>query len=338
MKYFVYVSIAGENRISIFEMAPDTGRLHFQADVPVSGGPAALAVDPQHGFLYASLRAIRQFVSFRIDRATGNLSPIGEVSLDADACFISTDRKGNFLLSSYYGAGKAAVHPIGSDGVVGGPPIEWLSTAERAHCILTDPANKFVFVPHTAGPNLIFQFIFDEKTGNLTPNTTPRVTPKAGEGPRHYVFHPTKDILYFSNEQGCSVTAYNFDSATGTLSAFQTISTLPDDFDGGNSCAQIHITPDGKFLYVSNRGHDSIACFSTDDATGRLTVLGQQPTQPTPRTFNIDPTGRFLFAAGQGSGKLTAYRIDEQSGALSPLDTYSVGENPMWVLGLELPG
>jgi 6-phosphogluconolactonase len=117
----------------------------------------------------------------------------------------------------------------------------------------------------------------------------------------------------------------------GTLEAFQTLSTLPEEFDGQNTCAQIHITPSGEFLYAANRGHDSIACFGVDTSSGHLTALGQQPTEPIPRTFGIDPQGRYLYAAGQGTGRLAAYRTNAQ-GTLEPLDTYAVGERPMWVL------
>ena len=339
MTYYVYIPIAGENKISTFTLNPDTGQLTFQRDVAVGAGPGPLAIDPESKFLYAGLRSVQEVASFSIDPSTGDLSPIGSVSLESDPCYISTDVKGNFLLSAYYGAGAISVHPIGEDGVVGGPAIEWRETANKAHCVMTDASNKFAFLPHVGESNAIFQFQFDENTGALTPNASvPVLAAGEGEGPRHYVFHPNIDVLYTSNEQGCSITAYNFDSSAGTLSAFQTVSTLPADFDEENSCAQIHITPNGKFVYVSNRGHDSIAGFATDDETGALTAIGRQPTEPTPRAFNVDLTGNFLFAGGQGSGRLATYRIDSQSGELQPLETYTVGDNPMWVLFVQLPG
>ena len=226
------------------------------------------------------------------------------------------------------------VHPIGADGTLLAEPTLSLSTAERAHCIQCDRSNRFVFVPHTAGPNLIFQFHFDSESGRLTPNAQPTVAPPAGEGPRHFVFHPTLDILYFSNEQGSSVTAYHLDTKTGTLAPFQTLPTLPNNFQGENSCAQIHIHPSGGYLYVSNRGHDSIACYRLAAEDGRMISLGQQPTEPVPRVFEIDPTGCYLYAAGQGSGKMASYRIDQQSGRLEPLELYQVGKQPMWVMAL----
>jgi 6-phosphogluconolactonase len=160
--------------------------------------------------------------------------------------------------------------------------------------------------------------------------------PKGPEGPRHFCFHPQLPAVYFVNEQGGSVTAYRLDADTGTLTPFQTISTLPDGFDGQNACAEIRITPSGRFLYASNRGHDSIACFAVAEGTGELSSLGQQPTEKTPRPFTLDPEGRFLLAAGQGSGRLATYRIDAGTGKLVPLETHALGQNPMWVLVLRL--
>ena len=338
-KFYAYIALGGEDKLSIFEMASNDGALHLMRDVPLGGAPGPLAVDPEQRNLYVGLRSTNEIVSFRIDSSSGDLAPFGRaVTLDADPCYLSTDRQGRFLLSSYYGAGKVMVHAIGSDGQVSQEPVVSLATAERAHCIQTDSSNKYVFVPHTAGPNLIFQFKFDEQTGQLIPNEVPTVVPKAGEGPRHYVFHPAKDIVYFSNEQGCSVTAYRFDRQNGTLSPVQTLSTLPDDFRGENTCAQIHIHPNGRFLYVSNRGHNSIACFAIHGPSGQLTSLGQQPTEPIPRVFGLDPGGRYLYAAGQGSGQLAAYQVNPETGSLSHLNTYAVGERPMWVMVLELPG
>ena len=338
MPYHVYISLQGDNRISIFTMDSETGALRFQERVPVAGGPAPLAVDAQRKFLYAGVRTTPGLVSFRIDPCSGGLTPIGRVPLEADACFIGPDSSGRYLLSAYYQAGLAAVHPIGDDGAVGVPPIEWRPTAANAHAIQTDRSNRYAFVPHIAGPNLIFQFEFDELTGALTPNAVPTVDPPEGAGPRHFCFHPDKDILYFVNEQGGSVTAYHFDPSRGTLAPFQTVSTLPTGFEDTNYCAQIRITPSGRFLYASNRGHDSIACFAIDPSTGLLTASGQQPTEEMPRAFNLDPEGRFLLAAGLKSGRLATYRIDQRTGILDPIRTYTVGTEPMWVLVERLGG
>lgn len=145
-------------------------------------------------------------------------------------------------------------------------------------------------------------------------------------------------MLYCSNEQGCSVTAYRFDTSAGTLTAMQTVSTLPDGYTGKNSCSQIQIAPSGKFLYAPNRGHNSIAGFTVDATTGLLTSIGQAPSEPVPRAFSLDPNGKFLYAAGLESGRLAAYRIDASTGVLQPLKTYPVGARPMWVMIIKLPG
>ncbi|MFC1941355.1 lactonase family protein [Chloroflexota bacterium] len=348
MPYYMYVSMGGlpvapkdkqyyvgEDRILIFTVDPETGRLESQGDVVVTGGPAPLAIDPGRRFLYVGRRGARVISSYRIDWSTGRLSLISTASLEADPCYITTDRKGRFLLSSYYNAGKVAVHSIGDDGTMGTIPVEWLDTARGAHSIQTDPSNRFAFVPHIAarnGPNMILQFNFNEATGHLTPNSPHSVIPEEGAGPRHFCFHPSLDVLYFCNEQGSSVTAYRFDSSLGTLIAFQMVSTLPDDYEGRNTCAQIQILPSGRFLYAPNRGHNSIACFSVDAYTGWLTPNGRVPTEAIPRAFSLDPEGNFLFAAGLESGRLASYRVNGDTGELEPLETYAIGRAAMWVL------
>jgi 6-phosphogluconolactonase len=338
MPYVMYVALQGDDKLLRFTMDSTTGKLTPQEEVAVPGGPAPLAVDPQRRFLYVARRGACIMSSFCIAPGTGNLTPIGDVALESDPCYIATDRSGKFLFSAYYQAGKAAVHPIGNDGAAYGPPVEWRDTARGAHCMQADPSNRFVFVPHIAGngPNAIFLFRFDAQTGRLTPNTPPRVSPERPDGPRHYCFHPTKNLLYFSNEQGCSVTTYALDPTSGGLSPMQTVSTLPEGYTGQNTCSQIQITPSGKFLYAPNRGHHSIACFAVDAASGHLTPRGHMPSETVPRAFSLDPTGTFLYAAGLESGRLASYRIDDTTGRLKPLEVYPVGTRPMWVLILRL--
>ena len=345
MPNYMYVAVVDDAKISVLTMDAGSGKLTPKAEVPVSGGPSALAISPDRNVLYAGHRNVPEISSWRIDHNTGGLTKNGSVSPGGAAAYLSTDRKGRYLLSSYYQVGYAAVHPLGDDGAVGGPPIEWLATDVGAHAIQTDPSNRFAFVPHIArlrdnvmepvkedyGPNVIFQFRFDENTGHLTPNSPLRVEPEERLGPRHFCFHPTQDILYFSDEQGCSVTGYRLNTSTGTLSAFQTITTLPDGHTGRNTCSQIQISSSGKFLYVPNRGHNSIAAFSVD-ATGQLTSIGQVSTEVVPSSFSLDPEGKFLFAAGSESGRLASYRINGDTGELTPLETYPVGNRPMGVL------
>ena len=201
MSYRLYVSLQEDDRVSMFAMDGATGRLRHEASTEVSGGPAPMAADPGGRFLYVGRRGSCEISSYRIDRNTGVLALIGTVSVDTDPCYISTDRRGRFLLSSYYEGSKVAVHPIGDDGAVTSPPVQSVATARGAHSIQTDPSNRFAFVPHIAGngPNAIFQFRFDEDTGRMTPNVPPLLEPSERLGPRHFCFHPGRDILYFSN-------------------------------------------------------------------------------------------------------------------------------------------
>jgi 6-phosphogluconolactonase len=340
MPYYMYISSQGDNKIVRYAMDPMTGDLEPQGEVTIPGGPAPIAVDPSRHFLYVAQRGARKISSFRIEQSSGGLASIGTVDLLTDPCWLATDRRGKFLLASYYEGRGVSIHSIGDGGAVGDPPVERRETRRGAHSIQTDPSNRFAFVPHIAGrgPNEIWQFRFDEQTGHLTFNTPAKVVPEQPLGPRHFCFHPSKDMVYFSNEQGCSVSAYRFDSSAGTLTLLQTVSTLPTGYTGQNSCSKIQITPSGKFVYAPNRGHNSIAGFAVDASTGLLTSIGQTSSEPVPRAFSLDPEGKFLYAAGLESGRLAAYRIDQDSGVLEPLKTYPVGARPMWVMMINLAG
>jgi 6-phosphogluconolactonase len=345
----LYVGLQDEDKIAAFAIDPESGRLQRQSEIAVSGGPSVLAISLDRRVLYLGQRTNSAISSFRIDQNTGALSPQGTVSTEHAPTFLATDRAGRYLLSAYYQGGYAAVHPLGTDGAVGAPAIDRKDTANGAHAIQTDRSNRFAFVPHIArlndnvlepprdnpGPNMIFQFRFDAQAGRLMPNSPSQVAPAERLGPRHLCFHPTLDLVYFSNEQGCSVTSYRLDPRTGTLAAVQTIATLPDGFTARNTCSQIHLTPSGRLLYVANRGHNSIAGFTVDSA-GRLTPAGHVSTEPVPSAFCLDPAGHFLFAAGSASGRLASYRIDDATGALTPLATYEVGRRPQAVLATAL--
>jgi 6-phosphogluconolactonase len=346
MPYTLYVCLQDEDKIVAFSMDTATGRLTPHAEVAVAGGPSVLTLSPDRHVLYVGHRGQPAISSFRLDPPTGKPTLQGTVASTHAPTFLATDRTGRYLLSAYYQGGYAAVHPLGADGAVGAQPLDSLTTAMGAHAIQTDPSNQFAFVPHIArfndnvleplrestGPNVIWQLKFDAQTGRLTPNEPLRVEPATRLGPRHYCFHPTLPVVYFSNEQGCSVTAYRLDPATGTLAALQTLTTLPDGYTARNTCSQIHLTPSGQFLYVGNRGHNSLAGFAVDAATGRLTARGHVATEAVPSAFCLDPAGQFVVAAGTATGRLAVYRIQGETGALTPLETYAVGPRPAAVL------
>ena len=250
MPHYMYVAVNEDNKISVFTVDPDTGGLTHRHDVPVSGGPFTLAISPDRSHLYCGSRETPALTSFRIDQSGGGLTQTGSVPLDSWPVYVNTDRRGRFVLSSYYQGARVAVHPIGDDGSVGDPPVVSLETATGAHAMQTDPTNRYAFVPHIAGngPNQVWQFHFDEETGHITPNSPAIVEPEEFLGPRHFCFHPSLDVLYFSNEQGCSVSGYLLDAGAGTLSLFQTVTTLPPE----GFAERNHLLPDsdhrrGKF-------------------------------------------------------------------------------------------
>lgn len=326
----VYVSIAGRQQISVYYLDEVTGKLSHQRDVVTDGEPGALTVDPKLRNVYAAIRSRGKLASFRMDENSGALEPLNVVQAKSDPAHLSVDRTGRFLFSAYYVAAQAAIHRIEPDGRLS-EEGKWYNTDDKAHWIATDATNRWVFVPHT-GPNAIFQFSFNDETGELTPNSVAgKVQLPANTGPRHLALHPTAPFAYSDNEQGSSVTAFRFDSQKGTLQPFQTVSTLPAGFSGANSCARLKITSDGRFLYAANRGHNSIAAFTVDPNSGELSALGQFATEPIPRGFDVTADGKFLVAAGQASGKVVVYRI-LSTGGLDQLATYEVGPRPWWVM------
>jgi len=340
MPYYMYVALQEDDKILVHTIEPQTGKLTPQAEVSVPGGPFTMAISPDRKYLYAGCRDTPQLVSFQIDQGSGGLTQNGTVPVEGWPVYIATDRKGKFVLSAYYQGAHVGVHPIGADGSVGDPPIEWLATATGAHAMQTDSTNSYAFVPHIAGngPNAIFQFRFDENTGHLTPNSPSKVEPEEFLGPRHFCFHPSLDVLYFSNEQDCSVTGYRIDTGNGTLSAFQTITTLPEGYTERNTCSQIQVSASGRFLYAPNRGHDSIACFSIDTATGQLTGNGIVASEARPNALCLGPQDRFIYSAGQESGRMASFSVNSDSGKLTPLETYPLGNAPVWVSITELRG
>ncbi len=334
---FVYVSMAPEQKIQVYRLDLKEGKLTAVEAVAVEGTPGSLAIDPKKQFLFASLRSNSTLASFRIDSTTGKLKALNTAALPKgeNAAFVGTDRTGRWLLSASYAAGKVVVHRIDDEGTIQTPAVQTVETAKTAHSIATDRENRFVFVPHVT-PNAVFQFRLDKATGKLT--EAPRA-PGGMEkaGPRHLAFHPSQNLAFTSDEQGNSITAYRFDPSAG-LTPVQTLSTLPTDFKDANTTAEVKVHPSGKFVWVSNRGHDSLAGFAIDAETGKLTALGQTATEKTPRSFDIDPDGNFLFGAGEGSGKLAVFQINCETGKLTRLHTYEVGRSLTWVLAVKLGG
>ena len=333
----VYVSSGGDKKLLRYELDLQTGALRAREEITLPGSPGGQCLHPDGTKLYVSVRSDESVAVFRVNRMTGALVHLGRTSVGSNSAFVATDRTGKWLFNASYSGGKVSSHPIHPDGTVGSKAVSFLETTRCAHAILPDRANRFVLVPHTC-PNAVYQFRFDSATGALTPNEPPLVHPADGLEPRHLALHPKLDVIYFDDEKGSSVTAYHYDPEIGAVKPFQTVSTLPANFTTQNSCADIEITADGSFLYASNRGHNSIAGFRTDPASGALTSIGQFPTGDTPRSFNLSPDGHWLIAAGQSSHDLTTYRRDPATGKLEKLDTYATGRGPSWVQIVPLEG
>ncbi|MBI4189837.1 MAG: lactonase family protein [Betaproteobacteria bacterium] len=334
-RYFLYVSLNDADALVVYHMDPQTGALANRGKVKVGSRPGAQTIDVAGRFLYVAIRDEYTVATCAIDGKTGALTLRGATPVVDEAVYLAIDRTGRYLLTAYFQAGKAAVYPIQADGTIGNQATVVLDGFKDPHSIQSDPTNRFVYIPD---PNAckILQYSFNQQDGTLSPAASTQIVTE-NENPRHFWFHPSLNVVYFVNENSNSVMAFRRDASNGALTAFQTLSTLPPDYTGDSKCAHIELLPEGRFLYASNRGHDSLAIYSVDAADGKLAFLSHQPTEKKPRSFTIDPTGRFLYSAGQDSGKMTAYRIDQNNGSLQPLASYDVGPGPSWVQMLRLP-
>jgi 6-phosphogluconolactonase len=325
----VFCSAAQDQSLVTLRLEGKTGQVTRVAKLKTPGEPGALTVSPDGSLLLAAMRSTGKLASFRINRTTGELTALNEVDGGADPAQISSDRTGRYLFTAYYVAAKVSVHQINDDGSLGKLPEQVIMTAEKAHAIVPDATNRFVFVPHT-GPNTIFQFEWDRSAGRLKPQAQPRLDRPQNTGPRHLAWHPTKPIAYIDNEQASSVTAFRL-RESGSLEPGVTVPTLPADFRGDNSTAEIKVHPFGRFLYVSNRGHDSLAVIGIDEMGEKLSFIATEATEKTPRSFDLDAGGRYLLSAGESSGRLAISRIDPATGRLTLQQTEEIGPMLWWV-------
>lgn len=334
----VYVT-DGDSAIHLFSVDERSGALTAVTTYDTGPQASQLALHPDGTFLYATVRGggSNRVLTYAIDPASGELTPQGDTPLTLDPVYVAIDATGGWAMFADFGGDEISVHSIGADSVVEAGPVEEISVGDEPHAIVPAPDNAHVYVPHR-GTNEIRQFAFDATSGALTPLDPPAEPAAPGAGARHLAFDPTGTHAYLSDEFSDTVTHFSRDPVSGLLTRLESVSTLPRGMSGdGNTTADCHVTPDGAFVYVSNRGHDSIAMFAADSTTGVVTALGQVDTATTPREFEVDPTGRFVWAAGQGDGEVAAYSLDGATGQLTPAGTVSVGGSPLWVKALELP-
>lgn len=330
----------GGRGIHILRLDPQTGTLAAAGAVEGVRNPSFLAFDPTRRFLYA-VNELKTFdggfggsvSAFSIARDTGDLIPLNTMATHGtDPCHLTVDRTGRYLLVANYGSGQVTVLPIRADGSlapacqvvqhVGSSVHPVRQTGPHAHCVAVDDTGTFVFVADL-GMDRIVIYRLDPARGMLVPHDPPFVAASPGVGPRQIVLHPDIGAAYAINEIASSVTIYAYDARAGQLAVRRTLSTLPADFQGSNSCAELQIAPSGRFLYASNRGHDSVAIFRIAlGSSGDLTPVGHAATGgATPRHFAISADGNFLAAANQGSGTVVLFRVDAATGALSPTDS-----------------
>ncbi len=329
-KTYIYISNYDGDTITWFELDMTSGILYRKGEKSVMKQPGPLAFYKETGIIYATMRGENSVSAYRIASSSGDLIPIGTTRVAGNPAYLSLDRSGKYLFTAYYRDEQIAVHRIGVDGMVDSSTVQIIETAKNPHAILADPSNRYVYVPHTGG-NVIFSFTFNGKNGRLTLMENGMVTPGDMAQPRHLFFHPEKNMVYVSNEKGSSVTTYKVDPKNGYLHSLQTLSTIPDDYSEKNTCADVEVHPSGRYVYISNRGHNSIASFSVDPESGMLSPITHTPTEPVPRSFNMDLSGQIMIVAGQESNTLRVYRIDVDSGELHPLEQYDVGKGPSWV-------
>jgi 6-phosphogluconolactonase len=338
---FAYIANADSNDIGVFRIEPLSGKAEAVETVAFPGvekpgSSTPLTLSPDHLTLFAGVRAQPYTVlSFAIDAKSGRLSYRGSGPLADSMANIATDRTGKFLFSASYGGNKVALNPIGADGIVQAPK-DVIPTGLNAHAFLPAADNRFVFATNL-GSDQILSFRFDAATGALTPNDPAAIKVAEKNGPRHFVFHPNGKFVYLVNELSANLLVFAYDAAHGTWQQIQQASALPQGFDGKPWAADIHLTPDGRFLYASERGSSTIAAFKVDPESGKITALGSVATEKQPRSFAIDPFGHLLAVAGELSNGMSIYAIDQASGALKLLQSYPVGKKPNWVEFVSFP-
>jgi 6-phosphogluconolactonase len=343
-KTFVYVSNAQDGNIDAYAMDTATGALTPIAKAEAAKLVMPMAVAPNKKHLYAVVRSQPLRVLTYAIEANGALTQKASAPLPDSMPYVSTDRTGRWLFTASYGGDKLAVSPIGEDGLVTAEAVQVVPTGRNAHSILPDRRNKYVYAC-TLGANAVLQFNFNAKAGQLTPNDPPAASPEPGHGPRHMALSPDDKYLYVINELSGHVTQYAIDSGSGTMLPVDSISSVPAEagLPWGKPqvpgtpppvavwAADIGITPNGKFLYTTERTTNKIALFSVAPGTGKLTYVTNFATEAQPRGIRIDPPGGYLVASGEKSDQLSVYKIDQTTGKLGEPTRYPVGNGANWI-------
>lgn len=328
---YVYVGTSAD-KIFVLLLDRETGALSPVGESDAGSNPSFLASDPEHRYLYAVNEGSSEVAAFSIDSATGELTFLNRVgSQGSGPAHVSVDASGSFVLAANYGSGHVASFGIGADGSLDDGLVSVQYAGENAHLIRHDAYNGVAYVP-CLGSDYVNVFDLDPASGVLAALGGAELNLPAGSGPRHLELHPTLPIAYVINETGDSVVVAER-TPNGPLLELQTVPTLPGGADpAANFCSDIHATPDGKWLYGANRGHDSLAIYAIDPSSGLLTPVGHQPVGGEwPRNFSIDPQGEIVLVANQQSDEIVSFRIDPATGLLTELATTPTEGGPAFV-------
>ncbi|KOC92896.1 6-phosphogluconolactonase [Winslowiella iniecta] len=327
MKQVVYTASPESQQIHVWQLS-EQGELTLLQVVDVAGQVQPMVVNPTQGFLYVGARPDFRVIAFRIG-ADGTLTEAGQASLPGSPSHISTDRSGRFLFSASYNDASFSISPIGADGLPQ-EPSQVIGGLEGCHSANVDISNQTVFVPALKQDRICLFSLSED--GQLEPRPQAQVTTVAGAGPRHMAFHPNQQYAYCVNELDSTVDVWQLKNAQGDIERVQSLDMMPQGFSDTRWAADIHLTPDGRFLYACDRTASVVTAFSVSEDGGLLEVVGYQPTEQQPRGFNIDHSGQYLVAAGQKSHHIEVYNIAAETGLLNPLARYAVGQGPMWVV------
>ena len=327
---YVYVSNEDSHDVSVFGFDEQTGALAPLQTVSTGGIAMPMALSASQLRLYVGVRtAPYRVIDFSIDPRTGQLTQLGDAPLANSMAYLSLDRAGKFLFSASYGGNMFSVNPIGPDGRPGNPQ-QTIPTGPMSHSIIASPDNRFVFGA-VLGADQWLKFALDPDTGSLTQAAAPALTLPNKSGPRFFRFAPDGKHVYLIDELDARIHVLSYDATHGTVKLEQTVSALPPDFGAQVPWgSDLHLTPDGRFLYASERRSSTISGFRVASGSGKLTRIGTWPSETQTRGFNIDPSGHFLIAAGEKSGHLTVYRIDAR-GQLTTIGRQAAGAGPNWV-------
>jgi 6-phosphogluconolactonase len=323
--------------IYVFRLDETSGALESVGKTAGIANPSYLAFDASQRFLYV-VNELKTYEgqptgtvsAFAVSQPrTGKLEFLNRrITHGTDPCHVAVDRARAHVFVANFMSGSVCVLPLREGGTLGeacdvvqhrGSSADPLrQRGPHAHSVTLDASNRYAFVPDL-GLDRVMIYRFDGEHGILEPNAMPWIETKLGAGPRHLAFHPGAAFAYLVNELDSTLVALSYEGGDGTLAHRQSVSSLPEGFAGESTCADIHVHPSGRFVYASNRGHDSIAIYRIDAVSGMLGYVAHEPTQGrTPRSFAVDPSGRFLIAANQDSDSVVTFRVDSQSGKLRP--------------------